>query len=137
LKRDKSAGNQNFSAGVFPFIFQEIADDDFCQTDCFLSNPSGQLVEECDKNNISKPHHDPTVYATDMTIGVLLSPPNSALLSLAEFSLLSLLCFWTGGFFYCFKDIFYLNYNFIPHFMLLCICFIFHVNYQVYFYLNL
>jgi len=53
-KREKSAGKQNCPVGVFPFVFQETSDDDFCQTDYVISNPSGQLVEECEKNNISK-----------------------------------------------------------------------------------
>jgi len=53
-KREKLAGDQNFPASVFPFVFQENVNDDFCQTDCMLSNPSGQLVEDCEKNNIIK-----------------------------------------------------------------------------------
>jgi hypothetical protein len=40
-KREESIGDQNCPASVFPFVFQEISDDDFYQTDCVLSNPSG------------------------------------------------------------------------------------------------
>ena len=31
-----------------------MSDDDLCQMNYVPSNPSGQLVEECEKNNISK-----------------------------------------------------------------------------------
>jgi hypothetical protein len=71
-KREKLAGDQNCPASEFPFVFQEPSDDDFCQTDYVPSNPSGQLVEECEKNNISKILH----------------------LSLAEFSIVSYLFFF-------------------------------------------
>jgi hypothetical protein len=102
-KREKSAGDQNCPAGVFPFVFfQEVSDDDFYQTDCVLSNTSSKLVVECEKNNISKTKHNQTLDARDMAIGALLAPPNSALISLAEFSLLShlsLFFFWAGGLF--------------------------------------
>jgi hypothetical protein len=80
-KREKSTGDQNYPAGEFPFVFQETSDDDFCQMNYMPSNPSGQLVVECEKNNISKTQHDPTVNSRDMAIGVLLVPPNSASLS--------------------------------------------------------
>jgi hypothetical protein len=93
-KREKSIGNQNCHAGVFPFVFQKIYDDDLCQTDYVPSNPSSQLVKECEKNNISRNQHNPTVYSKDMVTRALLAPPNSALLSLAEFSLLSLTFFF-------------------------------------------
>jgi hypothetical protein len=65
-----------------------------------LSNPSGQLVEEFAKNNISKTQHDPTVATKDMATGALFALPNSTLLSLAEFSLLSLTLFldWLASF---------------------------------------
>jgi hypothetical protein len=53
-KREISADDQNCPAGVFPSVFQEGPDDDFCQKDCVPSNPSGQLVKECEKNNIQK-----------------------------------------------------------------------------------
>jgi hypothetical protein len=88
-KRENSAGDQNCSAELFPFVFQKSSDDDFCQTDFVPSNPSGQLVEECEKNNISKTQHDPTVDYRDMATEVLLFLPNSAPLSLAEFSIVS------------------------------------------------
>ena len=88
-KREKSASDQNCSAELFPFVFQKRSDDDFCQTDCVPSNPSGQLVKECEKNNISKTQHDPTVDYRDMATGVLLFLPNSAPLSLAEFFIVS------------------------------------------------
>jgi hypothetical protein len=90
---------------------------DFYQTDCDLSNPSGQLVVECENNNISKTKHNPTVDAKDMATGALLAPPNSTLLSLAEFSLLShfFFFFWSGLVaFCCFKGIFSITYNFVP-----------------------
>jgi len=87
--------------------------------DYVLSKPSNQLVEECEKNNISKTQHDPTVDSRDMTTGALLAPPNSALLSLAEFSLLSLVSFLFLFLYWwplcCFKGIFSLNYNFVLH----------------------
>ena len=78
-------GDQNYLAGVFPFVFQEMSDDDFCLMDCVPSNPSGPLVEECEKNIISKHQHDPMVDSRDMATGALLLPPNFALLSLVEF----------------------------------------------------
>jgi hypothetical protein len=78
-------GDQNCLAGVFPFVFQEMSDDDFCLMDCVPSNPSGPLVEECEKNIISKHQHDPMVDSRDMATGALLLPPNFALLSLVEF----------------------------------------------------
>jgi len=53
------ASDQNCPTGVFPFVFQETSDDDLCQTDYVPSNPSGKLVEECEKNNISKKKHEP------------------------------------------------------------------------------
>jgi hypothetical protein len=62
----------NCPVGVFPFIFQEMSNDDLCQMDCVPSNPSGQLVEECEKNNISKTQHDSTVDSRDMATGALL-----------------------------------------------------------------
>jgi hypothetical protein len=40
-KIEKSTSHQNYPAGVFPFVFQEISEDDFCQTGYVLSNPSG------------------------------------------------------------------------------------------------
>jgi len=39
-KREKSAGDQNYPAGVFPFLFQETSNVDFCQKDYMPSNPS-------------------------------------------------------------------------------------------------
>jgi hypothetical protein len=44
----------NCPASVFPFVFQEISDEAFCQMKCIPSKPSSQLVEECEKNNKSK-----------------------------------------------------------------------------------
>ena len=67
-----------------------------------LSNTSSKLVVECEKNNISKTKHNQTLDARDMAIGALLAPPNSTLISLTEFSLLShlsLFFFWAGGLF--------------------------------------
>jgi hypothetical protein len=89
-KRETTAGDQNCPVGVFPFVFQEISDDDFCQTNCVPSNPSCQLVEECKKNDISTNQHDPTVDSRDVAIRALLAPLNFAFLSITEFSLLSL-----------------------------------------------
>jgi hypothetical protein len=74
---------------IVKFVFQEVSDDDFYQTDYVLSNLFSHLVVECEKNNISKNQHDPTVDTRDMATRALLTPPNSALLSLAEFSILS------------------------------------------------
>jgi hypothetical protein len=89
-KRENSAGDQSCPASVFPFVFQEMYDDDFYQKNYFLSNPSGQVVEECEQNNISKNQNDLMVAARDMATEASFAPSNSALLSLVEFSLLSL-----------------------------------------------
>ena len=70
-KREKSAGDQTALQVHFVFVLQDISDDDFCQTYCVPSNPSGQLVDKCNQNNISKTHHDPTVDGRDMATGVL------------------------------------------------------------------
>jgi hypothetical protein len=78
-KREKSAYDQN-CLHVY-----------FCQTDWVHSHPFGQLVEECEKNNIYNIQHDPTVDAKDMATRALLAPLNSTLMSLAKFSLLSLI----------------------------------------------
>jgi len=80
-KRETSANYQNCPASVFPFVFQETSDDDFCQTEYVPSNPSGQLVEECDKTNISKNQHATMMDSRDKAIGALLVPPNSTPLS--------------------------------------------------------
>jgi len=139
---EKAVGDQNFSAELFPFVFQKCSDNDLCPKDCFPSNPSGQLVEDCEKNNISKTLYDPTVGSRDMAIGVLLFLPNSAPLSLAEFSIVSpfFLSFFFLFFelvaFFCFKCTFSSNYNYVPHLCLYVFYFIFHVNYPVYFCLN-
>jgi len=53
-KRVQSAGEQIALQVHFLFVFQEISDDDLCQMDCVPSNPSGQLVDKCNKNIISK-----------------------------------------------------------------------------------
>jgi len=53
-KREKSAGDQTALHVHFFFVFQDISDDDFYQMDYVPSNPSGQLVDRCSKNNISK-----------------------------------------------------------------------------------
>jgi hypothetical protein len=53
-KRENSAGDQTALQVHFLFVFQDIADDDFCQMDYGPSNPSGQLVDRYSKNNISK-----------------------------------------------------------------------------------
>jgi hypothetical protein len=141
-KREKLAGDQNCSAELFPFVFQKSSDADFCQTDCVPSTPSGQLVEECESNNISKTQHDPTVDARDMATRVLLFLPNSAPLSLAEFSIVSPSFFFFFSFFLelvafgCFKYTFSSDYNYVPHLCLYVFYFIFHVNYPVYFCLN-
>jgi len=71
-KREKSAGDQTALQVHFLFVFQEIPNDDFCQTDCVPSNCSGQLVEECNERNISKNKHEPTVDYRDMATGALL-----------------------------------------------------------------
>jgi hypothetical protein len=71
-KREKSADDQTALQVHSLFVFQKIADDAFCQTNCVPSNPSGPLVEECNNNNISKTQHDPTVDSRDMSTGALL-----------------------------------------------------------------
>jgi len=71
-KREKSAGDQTALQVHFLFVFHELPDDDFYQTDYVPSNRSGQLVEEYNENNISKHQHDPTVYSRDMATGALL-----------------------------------------------------------------
>jgi hypothetical protein len=116
-KREKSVGDQNCSACVFPSVFQKVSYDDLCQTDRVISNPSSQLVVECEKKHISKTQHDPTVDAIDMATGALLAPPNSAPLSSQISSIVSVLfsffylVWWP---LYFFKGIFSVNYNFIP-----------------------
>jgi hypothetical protein len=77
-KREKSAGDQNYPAGIFPYVFQYTSDDDFCSMDYGPSHPSGPLIEEWKKNNISKTPHDPTVDSKDMAIEVLSVHPNPA-----------------------------------------------------------
>jgi hypothetical protein len=137
-KRKKSAGDQNCPASEFPFVFQEPSDDDFCQTDYVPSNPSGQLVEECEKNNISKNLHDPTMDSRDMATGELLVPPNFASLSSRILYYLS----HTSFFFFellafcCFKGTLSPNYLYVPHLYIYVFYFIFHVNYPVCFCLN-
>jgi hypothetical protein len=105
-KRDKSTNDQNFPAGVFPFVFQETSDNDFCHRNYVPSNLSSQLVEACEKNNISKHQRDPTVDYRDMATGALLVSSNSAF-SLVEFSIVShplfffelvAFCFFKGTF---------------------------------------
>jgi hypothetical protein len=71
-ERAISAGDQTALQVHFLFVFQEIPDDDLCQTDCVPYNRSGQLVEECRENNVSKNPHDPTVDSRDMATGALL-----------------------------------------------------------------
>lgn len=88
-KREKSVGNQNYPASVFSFVFQECFDDDFFQTDCVHSNPFDKLVEEWEKNNISKNQHNSIVDSRYMTTRSLLVPLNYTLLSLTEFSIVS------------------------------------------------
>jgi hypothetical protein len=39
-KREKSASDQNYPAGEFPFVFQETSDDAFCHTVYVPSNTS-------------------------------------------------------------------------------------------------
>jgi hypothetical protein len=87
-KREKSASDQTALQVHFLFVFHEIPDDSFCQTNCVPSNRSGQLVEECNENNISNNQYDPTVDSRDMATGALLvfskicsSLPLSAFLS--------------------------------------------------------
>jgi hypothetical protein len=101
--RDKSAGDQNCPARVFPFVSQELSDYDIYPMDYVLSKPSGQLVEEREKNNLSKTQHNSTVNSRDMTTEALLAPPNSALLSRRIFSTVSPLFFWIGGLFVVLK----------------------------------
>jgi len=71
-KRDKLSGDQTALQVHFLFVFQEICDDYLCQTDCVTSNPSSQLVEKCNENNISKTQHAPTVDSRDIATGALL-----------------------------------------------------------------
>jgi len=103
-KREKSAGDQTALQVHFLFVFHELPDDNFCHTDCVPSNRFGQLVEECNENNISKTQLDPTVDSRDMATGALLvfskicsSLPLSAFLYF--FSFLSFFFFLTSGLF--------------------------------------
>jgi len=98
-KREKSVGDQTALQVYFLFVFQAIYDDDFCQKDCDPSNPSGQLVEECNTNNISKTQHDPMVDSRDMAIGALLVFSKICSSLSIRFSLFFLLLFLTGGLF--------------------------------------
>jgi len=118
-KREKSSGDQTAMQVYFLFVFQELSDDVCCPTDCVPSNPSGPLVDESDKNNISKTQHDPTVDSRYMATGALLvfSKIWSSLsirFSLFFFFFLFFLffnwrpiCSFVGTFFH--------NYNFVPH----------------------
>jgi hypothetical protein len=128
----------NCPVDLFPFIFQEMSNDDLCQTDCVPFNPSGQLVEECEKNNISKTQHDSTVDSRDMATGALLVFSKICTsLSVRIFSIVSHpFFFWTGGLFCSFICTFSPNYNFFPYLYLYVFYFIFHINYVVYFCLN-
>ena len=102
-KREKSAGDQTALQVHFLFVFQEISDDDFYQTDCVSSNPSGKLVEEYNKHNISQHQHDPTVDSRDMATGALLVFLQNLQLSLSLSPLFSIffffLFFLTSGLF--------------------------------------
>ena len=88
--REKLVGNQTALQVYFLFVFQEISDDAFCQMDCVPSKPSSQLVKECDKNNISKTQHDPTVDSRDMAIGALLVFLQNLQLSLPLYPIFSI-----------------------------------------------
>jgi len=77
-KRENSAGDQNCPAGIFPYVFQYPYDDDFGSMDYVPTNPSGPLIEEWKKNNISKYQHDPTVDSRYMATEVLSVHPNPA-----------------------------------------------------------
>ena len=139
-KREKSAGKQNCPVGVFPFVFQETSDDDFCQTDYVISNPSGQLVEECEKNNISK------INMIQRWVPEIWLPEHYWFLpilhlSLAEFSIVShtfYFLFFELVVFCCFKGTLSPNYIYVPHIYIYIYIyyFIFHVNYPVCFCLN-
>ena len=126
----------------FLFVFQEIYDDDFCQTDSFPSNLSSESVEECNKNNISKIQHDLTVDSRDIATRALLifSKICSSLsirFSLFFFLLLLLFFFNFNWWPLCsFIGTFFHNYNFVPLSCLYVFYFIFHINYLVYFCLN-
>ena len=98
-KREKSASDQTALQVHFVFVLQDIYDDDFCQTDCVSSNPSGQLVDKCNKNNISKTHHDPTVDGRDMATGVLWIFSKLCSSLPVRFSLFFFFCFFFYFFF--------------------------------------
>jgi len=136
-KREQSAGDQTALQVHFLYVFQENFDDDFCQTDCVPSNPSSLLVEECNKNNISKTQNDPTVDFIDMTTRVLLVFSKIAALSLSAFLYFFFFYFLFDWWPLCsFTDTFFYNYNFVPHSCFYVFYFIFFVNYLVYFRLN-
>jgi hypothetical protein len=101
-KREKSVGDQTALQVHFLFVFQEIVDDDFCQKDCVPSNPSDQLVEECNKNGISKTQHDPTVDSRDMATGALLVFLQNLQLSLFIFLYFLFLFLFLSSFFFFF-----------------------------------
>ena len=93
-KKETSAGDQTAMQVHFLFVFHEIPDDDFCQTDCVPSNRSGQLVEECNENNISKTQSYPTVDSRDIaTRALLVFSKNLQLSPLIRFSLFFFLFF--------------------------------------------
>jgi hypothetical protein len=71
-KTEKSVDDQTALQVHFLFVFQEMSDDHFYQPGCVASNPFSLLVEECNKNNISKTQHDPTVISRDMATGAFL-----------------------------------------------------------------
>jgi hypothetical protein len=99
------------------------------------SNPSGQLAAMCEKNNISKNQHDPTVDSRDMATRELLVPPNSAPLSLAEFSIVSHPFFFLNWWPFAVLKAHFPLITFMS--LIYVFYFIFHVNYPVCFCLNI
>ena len=131
-KRENSAGDQSYPASVFPFVFQEMSDDDFYIKKIMFF----QIPPVRQQRSVSK-----TIYLKTKTIQWWLPeiwpPEHHLLLQILHFSLqlnflycLSLL-FLDWWPLCCFKDIFSINYNFIPHLCLYIFYFIFHINYPV------
>jgi hypothetical protein len=107
VEREKSAGDQTALQVHFLFVFQEISDDDFCQTNYGPSNLSSQLVEECNKNNISAMQHDPTMDSRDMATRALLVFLQNLQRSLYPlFSIFFFFFFLTGGLFQFYRHLF-------------------------------
>jgi hypothetical protein len=119
-KREKSAGDQTALQVHFLFVFHEIPDDDFYQTDVMRTTyPKISMIQRFIPE-IWPPEH------------YWFSPKSAALSPYPLFSIIFLLV--ASLQFY--RHLFFHNYNFVPLSCFHVFYFIFHVNYLVYFCLN-